>query len=189
MTVLTLEHDVPDVDLTDYCAEHGVTPSVAIHRLRQEVFDKTGLTVSAGVSPNKALSKICADVNKPNGAFVIDPTREACMEFMKGIRLRRCFGLGRVTETLLNSIGFETVGDLYTRRADLYLVVESPLVHFSSVPPPVATTADFDSSPRSAIIWARKRLFDGSSRCTSAWARIESFAPNAATARLTESSE
>ncbi|GAA6015594.1 hypothetical protein JCM11491_007168 [Sporobolomyces phaffii] len=110
------------VDLTDYCANNSVTPSEAISRLREEVFSTTGLTVSAGVSPNKALSKIAADVNKPNGAFVIDPTKEACMEFMKDIRLRRCFGLGRVTETLLNAIGFEKVGDLYTRRAELYLV-------------------------------------------------------------------
>ncbi|GAA5991851.1 hypothetical protein JCM5350_002724 [Sporobolomyces pararoseus] len=110
------------VDLTDYCSNNSVSPSEAISRLREEVFSSTGLTVSAGVSPNKALSKICADVNKPNGQFVIDPTREACMEFMKDIRLRRCFGLGRVTETLLNSIGFEKVGDLYTRRNDLYVV-------------------------------------------------------------------
>ncbi|GAA5844419.1 hypothetical protein JCM5353_008291 [Sporobolomyces roseus] len=110
------------VDLTKYCDTQSVTPSEAISRLRQEVFDTTGLTVSAGVSPNKALSKICADVNKPNGQFVIDPTREGCMAFMKDIRLRRCFGLGRVTECLLNKIGFVTVGDLWERRADLYLV-------------------------------------------------------------------
>ncbi|GAA6060585.1 hypothetical protein JCM10212_006820 [Sporobolomyces blumeae] len=110
------------VDLTDYCKRESVSPSEAISRLRDEVFQKTGLTVSAGVSPNKALSKICADVNKPNGQFVIDPTREGCMAFIKDVRLRRCFGIGRVTESLLNAIGFETVGDLYTKRADLYLV-------------------------------------------------------------------
>lgn len=50
------------------------------------------------------------------------------MEFMKGIRLRKCFGLGRVTETLLNSVGFEKVGDLYERRAELYLVVSSRIL-------------------------------------------------------------
>ncbi|GAA5916527.1 hypothetical protein JCM5296_001166 [Sporobolomyces johnsonii] len=110
------------VDMTDYCDKEQVSPSEAISRLRQEVFSTTGLTVSAGVSPNKALSKICADLNKPNGQFIVDPTAEACMAFIKDVRLRRCHGIGRVTETVLNAIGFETVGDLYTKRSKLYLV-------------------------------------------------------------------
>ncbi|CEQ41185.1 SPOSA6832_02879, partial [Sporobolomyces salmonicolor] len=112
-----------DVDMTDYCEREQVSPSEAISRLRQEVFSTTGLTVSAGVSPNKALSKICADINKPNGQFIVDPTAEACMAFIKDVRLRRCYGIGRVTETVLNAIGLETVGDIYTKRSKLYLVV------------------------------------------------------------------
>jgi DNA polymerase kappa len=124
---------ITDVDLTLYCADNGISPSEAISRLRQEVFEVTGLTVSAGVSPNKTISKIAADFNKPNGQFVVDPTREACMEFMKDIRLRRCFGLGRVTETLLNAIGFVNIGDLYTRRNDLYLVVSALLSALEAV--------------------------------------------------------
>ncbi|GAA5962404.1 hypothetical protein JCM21900_003774 [Sporobolomyces salmonicolor] len=110
------------VDMTDYCEREQVSPSEAISRLRQEVFSTTGLTVSAGVSPNKALSKICADINKPNGQFIVDPTAEACMAFIKDVRLRRCYGIGRVTETVLNAIGLETVGDIYTKRSKLYLV-------------------------------------------------------------------
>ncbi|GAA5980773.1 hypothetical protein JCM11641_002643 [Rhodosporidiobolus odoratus] len=110
------------VDLTQYCAEEGVSPAEAITRLRTEVRETTGLTVSAGVSPNKALSKIAADMNKPDGQFVVDSTREACMEFIKGVRLRRCFGIGRVTEVLLNAVGFEKVEDLFAERKKLYLV-------------------------------------------------------------------
>ncbi|BGP49365.1 hypothetical protein JCM10450v2_005253 [Rhodotorula kratochvilovae] len=110
------------VDLTQYCADQGVTPAEAITRLRAEVQATTGLTVSAGVSPNKALSKIAADINKPNGQFVIDPTPEACRAFIKGVRLRKCYGIGRVCETLLNGLGLETVGDIYRDRRKLYLV-------------------------------------------------------------------
>ncbi|GAA5889549.1 hypothetical protein JCM6882_007067 [Rhodosporidiobolus microsporus] len=110
------------VDLTQYCADEGVTPSEAISRLRTEVRETTGLTVSAGVSCNKALSKISADINKPDGQFVVDSTPQACMAFIKDIRLRRCYGIGRVTEVLLNSVGFEKVEDLYTHRRKLYLL-------------------------------------------------------------------
>ncbi|GAA5827398.1 hypothetical protein JCM11251_003793 [Rhodosporidiobolus azoricus] len=110
------------VDLTQYCADEGVTPSEAIIRLRTEVRETTGLTVSAGVSCNKTLSKIAADVNKPDGQFVVDSTKEACMNFIKGVRLRRCYGIGRVTEVLLNCIGLEKVEDLFSQRRKLYLL-------------------------------------------------------------------
>ncbi|GAA5864951.1 hypothetical protein JCM3774_003921 [Rhodotorula dairenensis] len=110
------------VDMTDYCRREGVTPSEAISRLRAEVFETTGLTVSAGVSPNKMLSKIAADINKPNGQFVIDSTPEACQAFVRDQPLRKCYGIGRVTEMLLNGIGLETVGDIYTHRRRLYLL-------------------------------------------------------------------
>lgn len=116
-----------DVDMTDYCANQGVTPTEAISRLRADVKETTGLTVSAGVSPNKSLSKIAADMNKPDGQFVIDSTAEACQAFIKGARLRKCYGIGRVTETLLNGLGLETVDDIYKYRKRLYLIV-SPLV-------------------------------------------------------------
>ncbi|BGP17566.1 hypothetical protein JCM10213_004107 [Rhodosporidiobolus nylandii] len=110
------------VDLTQYCTDEGVSPAEAISRLRAEVRETTSLTVSAGVSPNKALSKIAADINKPDGQFVVDSTAEACMEFIKDVRLRRCYGIGRVSEVLLNAIGFQKVGDLFTDRKKLYLV-------------------------------------------------------------------
>ncbi|GAA5908093.1 hypothetical protein JCM8208_003685 [Rhodotorula glutinis] len=121
-TIAPASLDEAYVDLTDYCANNHVTPTEAITRLRAEVETTTGLTVSAGVSPNKTLSKIAADVNKPDGQFVIDPTPEACMEFVEKQRLRKCYGIGRVTETLLNGLGLETVGDIFRDRAKLYLV-------------------------------------------------------------------
>ncbi|KWU43713.1 DNA/RNA polymerase, partial [Rhodotorula sp. JG-1b] len=109
-------------DMTDYCANEGVTPAEAVARMRAEVYETTGLTVSAGVSPNKTLSKIAADINKPNGQFVIDPTAEACQAFIRDKPLRKCYGIGRVTEMLLNGLGLKTVGDIYKHRCRLYLM-------------------------------------------------------------------
>lgn len=62
-------------------------------------------------------------MNKPGGQFVVDNTAEACMTFIKGVRLRKCYGIGRVCETLLNGLGLEKVGDIYRDRRKLYLVV------------------------------------------------------------------
>ena len=48
-------------------------------RIKQAVFDATGLTCSIGITPNKLLSKICSDLDKPNGVTILDmadvPTR------------------------------------------------------------------------------------------------------------------
>jgi DNA polymerase kappa len=92
-----------------------MTPADAVQQLRDEVKAETGLTVSAGVGPNTMLAKarikfsfwsskknkptyprvsqIAADVNKPDGQFVIAPTKEACMEFMAEKSVRKIPGV------------------------------------------------------------------------------------------------
>ena len=39
--------------------------------IRQRIFEKTGLTGSAGIAPNKMLAKIASDMNKPDGLTVV----------------------------------------------------------------------------------------------------------------------
>lgn len=41
-------------------------------------------------------SQIAADLNKPDGQFVVDPTPKACMAFMRDLPIRRVPGIGRV---------------------------------------------------------------------------------------------
>jgi len=41
--------------------------------IQKEVYDNTnGLTCSIGISCNRMLSKICSDINKPNGIYVLE---------------------------------------------------------------------------------------------------------------------
>lgn len=118
--------------------------------MRAQVLAETGLTVSAGVSPNRTLSKIAAvsrvalpptcltissadnhllphlqDFNKPNGNYVIEPTREAMMAFARELSIRKIPGVGRVTERYLQALGVDKVGDIYALRGKLMLVVSA----------------------------------------------------------------
>jgi len=78
--------------------------------IRREIREKTGLTASAGVAPNKFLAKIASDWNKPDGLFVIRPGR--VLEFLETLPVRKVPGVGKVTQGRLEQLGIHTVGDL-----------------------------------------------------------------------------
>ena len=40
-------------------------------RIKSRVHKATGLTCSVGISPNKLLSKLCSELDKPNGLTII----------------------------------------------------------------------------------------------------------------------
>lgn len=71
------------------------------------------------------LAKIAADFNKPDGQYVIDPTRQACMAFMRDLPVRKVPGIGRVTERWLTSVGINKVGDVWALRGQVYLVKDA----------------------------------------------------------------
>lgn len=89
---------------------HNKEPGTIIaSRIRQLILEETGLTASAGVSPNKLISKIASDWRKPDGQFTVSPDNAA--EFMRELPLRKIPGVGsKMTEKLL-SLGAETCGE------------------------------------------------------------------------------
>ena len=87
--------------------------------IRAEIRAETQLTASAGVAPNKFLSKIASDWRKPDGLFVIRP--EQIEAFLVGLPVRKIPGVGKVTEKVLVDMGVATVGDLQ-RFTDQQLV-------------------------------------------------------------------
>ncbi|MDI6600627.1 MAG: DNA polymerase IV [Thermoanaerobacteraceae bacterium] len=78
--------------------------------IKGEVFEKTSLTVSAGVSYNKFLAKLASDWNKPDGLMVI--TEDMVPEILKPLPVRKVYGIGEKSAEKLNSIGIYTVDDL-----------------------------------------------------------------------------
>ena len=55
--------------------------------IKKEIYEKTGLTASAGVSYNKFLAKLASDYNKPNGLTVI--REDNAQSFLDNLPIRK----------------------------------------------------------------------------------------------------
>ncbi|KAI0377582.1 DNA polymerase kappa [Hypomontagnella monticulosa] len=104
------------LNITEYCVEHNMTPEDTVQQMRDEVHEKTKVTVSAGIAANAKLAKICSNMNKPNGQFILPNDRNAIMTFMRNLPTRKVNGIGRVLERELQEIGIRTCGDVYPQR-------------------------------------------------------------------------
>jgi len=110
--------DEAALDVTDYCTLHGVTSAHVAEEIRARVQQVTGgLTCSCGVAPNRTLAKICSDVNKPNGQFIIQSTRQSVMDFVAPLPVRKVPGVGKVSEHVLKAFGIELCSDILPRKA------------------------------------------------------------------------
>jgi DNA polymerase-4 len=114
---LSLDEAFVDVTGADHC--HGSATLIA-EEIRRRVFETVGITVSAGVAPNKFLAKIASDWNKPNGLCVITPDKVD--GFVQRLPVDKLFGVGRVTAEKLHRQGINTCGDL--RQYDVFQLSE-----------------------------------------------------------------
>ena len=89
-------------------------------RIRQEIFETTGLTASAGVAPNKFLAKIASDWHKPNGICVIKPSQIS--NFIQTLPLHKIPGVGKVTQEKMSALNLTTLGDL--QRVDEAILIQ-----------------------------------------------------------------
>ncbi len=76
------------------------------HRIRTEFH----LPASAGVAPNKLVAKIASDWKKPNGLFVVPPSRVD--SFVAELPVRKLWGVGKRAEERLLALGCRTCGEL-----------------------------------------------------------------------------
>ncbi|KAF5000095.1 hypothetical protein FGRMN_2029 [Fusarium graminum] len=104
------------LNITEYCQEHQMDPAEVVEQMRSEVHQKTNITISAGIAANAKLAKICSNMNKPNGQYVLPSDRLAIMTFMRSLPTRKVNGIGRVLERELLEIDIKTCGDLYAHR-------------------------------------------------------------------------
>ena len=104
-----LSLDEAYLDVTENLRNIPSATEVAM-QIRNDIFQVTGLTASAGVAPNKFLAKIASDWHKPNGICVIKPSQ--VQNFIQHLALKKIPGVGKVTQEKLKALQLETLGDL-----------------------------------------------------------------------------
>ncbi len=87
-------------------------------RIKGALKERTGLTCSIGISPNKSISKIASDMEKPDGLTIVRP--EEAAEFLRPLLVSKIPGVGKKSRAILEKMGVETIGDLAAKSpADL----------------------------------------------------------------------
>ncbi|MDD2744621.1 MAG: DNA polymerase IV [Rhodocyclaceae bacterium] len=94
------------IDLSDIPEE---TYALA-KRIKQAVVDATGLTCSIGISPNKLLSKICSDLDKPNGITILGMDEVASRIWP--LPAKKINGIGPKASERLAQHGINSIGEL-----------------------------------------------------------------------------
>ena len=108
--VQQLSIDEAFIDLTGTERLFG-NPMETAKRLKKEVLEKTGLTVSIGMASTKYVAKIASGMKKPDGFFVVEEGKEE--EFMLSLPLEKVWGIGEKTRLKLQSKGLRTVREIH----------------------------------------------------------------------------
>ncbi|XP_072986547.1 calcium-transporting ATPase 10, plasma membrane-type-like [Typha latifolia] len=106
------------LNITETCIKRSITSEEVAAELRNAIYQETGLTCSIGVAPNRLLAKVCSDINKPNGQFILPNDRDAVMTFILSLPIRKIGGIGKVTEHILRDVfGISTCEEMLQKGA------------------------------------------------------------------------
>ena len=104
-----LSLDEAFLDVTGAESHQGSATRIA-RVIRERVRNELGITVSAGVAPNKFLAKVASDWNKPDGLCVITP--EQVDAFVVTLPVEKLVGVGPSTAEKLHVLGVHDCHDL-----------------------------------------------------------------------------
>jgi len=104
-----LSLDEAYLDVSECDAYEGSATRIA-QSIRDQVRETIGITISAGIAPNKFLAKIASDWNKPDGQFVITP--DEVESFVASLPVKKLHGVGKVTAAKMHRLGIQTCGDI-----------------------------------------------------------------------------
>jgi DNA polymerase-4 len=114
-----LSLDEAFLDVSD-CPQCRGSATLIADEIRQRIADTIGITVSAGIAPNKFIAKIASDLNKPNGQYVVTP--QQVDGFLQDLPVNRIWGVGKVTTERLQQQGIKTCADV--RAYDIFQFVQ-----------------------------------------------------------------
>jgi DNA polymerase-4 len=98
------------VDLSDEPGVHDDDGRAIGGAIKAAVHERTGLTCSIGITPNKLLSKLASELDKPDGLTLLAhgdvPAR------IWPLAARKVNGIGPKAAARLTELGIETIGDI-----------------------------------------------------------------------------
>jgi DNA polymerase-4 len=108
------------IDLTPLVRDDGDGGSSArevAYEIQSAVRAATGLSCSIGVTPNKLLSKIASDLDKPGGITIL--TEADIASRIWPLRARKVNGIGPKASAKLENLGIRTIGELAQADPDM----------------------------------------------------------------------
>lgn len=79
-------------------------------KIKEDIYNKLGLTASVGLAGNKFLAKLASDLEKPDGFFVVE--EERVDEILEPLPVKKIWGVGKKIEEALKKRGISTIGDI-----------------------------------------------------------------------------
>jgi DNA polymerase IV (DinB-like DNA polymerase) len=79
-------------------------------KIKREIKEQVGISVTVGVGSNKLVAKIACDSKKPDGLTIVRP--EDAVSFLASLSVDRLLGVGKKTFVRMEQMGIKTVGDL-----------------------------------------------------------------------------
>ena len=107
------------LDVTESINIFG-TPYEIGYKIKEEIKQKYGLTISVGVSFCKVLAKLGSDMKKPDAITVLD--EETYRDKTKDLPVSMMIFVGKNTTEKLKKMGINTIGDL--RASNKYRLVK-----------------------------------------------------------------
>lgn len=104
---------IEDVGVDELYADISALPedsTTVARRIKDAVRADTGLTCSVGITPNKLLSKIASDLNKPDGVTIL--TMDDLPTTIWPLPVSKINGIGPKATVKLASLGIATIGEL-----------------------------------------------------------------------------
>src|SRR5262245_43550337 len=118
-----LSIDEAFLDVSGSITLFGPPDQIALS-IKKEIRERTGLTASIGLAPNKFLAKIASDIRKPDGFMVVE--EQDIETFLRDLPISRLWGVGPKTEQRLHELGFRTIGNIAgAKRESLVQVLGS----------------------------------------------------------------
>jgi DNA polymerase-4 len=111
--VATIAPEIEDRGIDEIYIDLTLVPedSLTLARtMKEAVREATGLSCSIGISPNKLLSKICSDLDKPDGITIL--AMEDIPVRIWPLSVKKINGIGPKATGKLATLGIGTIGEL-----------------------------------------------------------------------------